>query len=704
MSLKKLRFLISLIICFAIFPFTSCITEEENGPASGQTDDVAYMAVSIVFSDNPISQSTRAHFDGDQNVTDRGYFFNNGVDAESRICEEQGANWLLAYNASNQLIATLPLDFFSSDDVAKDNTGRNFTAVCEVSQAKDLIANISYFRIILNASASLQSQLAGDTDPENMTLSQSEAGNIDYLFRVSGADKFNTMSSSMVVTNGRRATAVTMSDVKLYPSRLQAIQSPCATLYVERLQTKYTVLFHPQANSVYDQFFFENRVWNYHTRNEISSEADNNVIYFTPSANRRVYYVNSFNVEDEYPSVSRGYWKASIVGWAINGTEKSEYLFKNFGNNPSAFNGWNFTPTGLSSPVRNLWASDPHYSDDKNSYPDQYRDAFDDESSEGDVKIFPYEGNESSYPLNYISFSNLSKRAVRQYSAENTYDAVSVFNNDIERLNNRLQYRCGNHLIVGAQLLIEGFDDNSIYNATAVDNAGLLTAGTNRVKTKYFMDNIYWDETAYINYFCKHIGNYMDATTPCISDLTLRERFIPNDVFTPDVNDAKFYVREGSGWRLADARDFTIRPVYIVGGDGWCYPFPKTDATGSNTILYAHQANGSYRQITAEEYDKLAYGYPFYFAKCYNQGRMYYAMPISGSSDQSAMRFGLTTGDFGAVRNHWYHYRFTGITSVGIPIHNPDQPIVPNNEPSVLGLGFEVRIVPWHIVEENVKI
>lgn len=106
-----------------------------------------------------------------------------------------------------------------------------------------------------------------------------------------------------------------------------------------------------------------------------------------------------------------------------------------------------------------------------------------------------------------------------------------------------------------------------------------------------------------------------------------------------------------------------------------------------------------------EEYDKLAYGFPFYFAKGYTEGRMYYAVPISNdSSRENASDFGQRTGDLGAVRNHWYHYRFTSLTSVGVPVQNPDQPIVPNNEPSLLGLGFEVRIIPWHVVDVDVNI
>ena len=698
------------LICAAALaiPFCSCSEDSYDGrPDDGSyKGDVAYMSVSLVFTDDTMNP-TRAQFDGSESVTDKGYFFNNGINAESRICEEYGSNWLLAYNASNQMIATLPLTSISSGDLQNDNTGKSYTAVCEMPANSNFIGNIAYMRVILNASSTLQAQIADGASPDNMTLSQSAAGNYDYLFRTSGSNRYHTMTSSMVVKNGAAAPALTMNEIVCYPSKQQAMESPCATLYVERLQSKYTVLFHPETNVSNDKYFLDRRVMNYNPSTEISSAADNDVILFSPVSTRRLYYVNSFDINsDNSVEVNRGYWRASIVGWDINGTEKSEYLFKSFGNSPAGFTSWNLTPTGLSSPVRNLWASDPTYSNPVAAYPDQYRDAWDDESSVGAGKIRPYQGSESAYTLNYISFNNLSTRDIRRYSSENTYDAQAVFRGNRENLVDRLQYRCGNHIIIGAQLLIEGMDDAGVYNATSVDNNGLVVSGSNRVTTKYFMDNIYWSEQAYINYYCKYMADNLDATTPCISDLSpIPGDFIPNDVFTPMPSDLKFYVYDSGAWRLADYRDFSIQPVYIVGGDGWCYPMPASNPNNPrNTVLYIRQADDSYRQVTVDEYNKLAYGFPFFFAKCYNEGRMYYSVPVSGSENQSSLNFGLTTGDFGAVRNHWYHYRFTSLSSVGIPVHNPDQPIVPNKEPSILGLSFEVRIIPWHIVDEEVNI
>ena len=681
--------------------------DSPSKPADGNT---SYFTVSIVFSDDLPSASTRASFDGADNVYDSGFFFNYGIDEESDISPEEGANWLLAYNASGQFVASLPLVSFRSAAVSDSNTGKSYKAVCRVNPESLQLSRISSLKIVLNAGSQLRNAIRNGVDLDNLALVQTEAGNYDYLFNVSAVDngtrRYHSMSSSMVVQNSRTTTALTMGELKYYPTPDQALEKPCATLYVERMQSKYTVLFRPDIYAGSDQFFLNSKVWNYDSNTQSSEQASNNLIIFSPSSSRRVYYVNDFDIDSDMPTVNRGYWKASITGWSINATEPSEFLFKSFGNSPGSLSGWNFTPNGLSSPVRNLWAVDPDYSVGVDAYPDQYRNAFDISTNESVSALAPYQGAENSFPLNYLSFRALSKRDIRQYTSENTYDATIVFNNNKDRLEDRLQFRCGNHIIVGAQLLIEGMEAAGVYNPSAVDAEGLIVSGSDRVITKFFMNNIYWTRDAYINYYCKYLANNIDATTQCKSDLTLGTSFVPNNVFTPAPGEAVFYVRDGSQWRKADYRDFTIQPVYIIGGDGWCYPFPKcSDYNQSATVLHVKQNDNSYRQVSVDEYNKLAYGYPFYFAKGFTEGRMYYAVPVSGNSARENLNnFGLVTGDYGAVRNHWYHYRFTSLTSVGVPVHDPDQPIIPNPEPSLLGLGFEVRIIPWHVVEEDVNI
>ena len=712
MQLKKRHLSSLLFSSFLALSLWSCQDDNFDMEKDGDEGGKAFFSVSLVFSDNASPGRTRANeFDGEENVNDE-YFFNNGVEEESLISTDSDANWIFGYDDSGNILLKVSLSAVRYDKEGSDNTGKMFRGACELSQNEsELLPKVSSMRVVLNANQTLQTKIKGGERVENIALTQTSGSDNGYLFHKSDGKTHHTMSSSMTAGAGGSSPALEIEDggLKSYRSMHEALENPCVTLYVERLQSKYTVLFHPGSQSAPDLYLDDNKVKAYDLSNQTTSDASNAVITFSPeklseTVENQVFYVTEFDIEERVPEVTKTDWKIAIVGWGINGTEKSEYLYKNFGSNGTAFEDWNFTPNGYGYPIRNLWAVDPNY--DSGAYPDQYRPAYD-QIEHGTVN--EYYDNEDSYQLNYLSFNQLINRNIRQYSAENTYDATRVFTNGILDLNNRMQFRCGNTLFLGAQLLINGFDDADIYTPTETDGNGLVTSGTKKVRTKYYMDNIFWSEEAYKNYFSKYLSFNLNSVNECVSDLTEDESFIPAEVFKPADGENKFYVLDGGTYRIADYRDFTIQPLYIVGGDGWCIPYPAIE--GTNTSLYVKQEvkesgelkGYSYRRITKDEFEKMAYGFPTYFAKGYTEGRMYYAFPIS-IANTGANDFGLHTGEYGAVRNHWYHYRFTSLTTIGVPIHDPDQPIIPTKEPSTIGLGFEVHIIPWHVVEEDVNI
>ena len=715
MHLKKRHLSSLLFTSFLALSLWSCQDDNFDMGKDGDDGGKAFFSVSLVFADDSAPGKTRANeFDGEENVNDQ-YFFNNGVEEESLITTDSDANWIFGYDANGNLLLKLSLSAVKFDKDGSDNTGKMFRGACELSLGESkLLPQVTSMRVVLNANKTLQTKIKAGERVENLALTQTAGDDNGYLFHKSDDKTYHTMSTSMTAGAGGALPAFKIDEggLKSYYSMHEALENPCVTLYVERLQSKYTILFHPGSEFAPDLYLDENKVKAYDLSSQTTSDASNAVITFTPeklseTVENQVFYVNEFDIEDRVPEVHKTDWKIAIVGWGINGTEKSEYLYKNFGTNGSTFQSWNFTPGGYDAPIRNLWAVDPNYNSSPSSYPDQYRPAYD-QIEHGTVN--EYYNNENSYQLNYLSFNQLINRNIRQYSAENTYDATTVFPNGIPDLNNRMQFRCGNTLFLGAQLLINGFDDAEIYSPTETDRNGLVISGSKKVKTKYFMDNIFWSDEAYKNYFSKYLSYNLNSVNECVSDLTVGESFIPAEVFRPADGENKFYVVGDDGnYRLADYRDFTIGPLYIVGGDGWCIPYPSND--GVNTVLWVKQAVGDldnpegyqYRRITLDEYRKFAYGFPTYFAKGYTEGRMYYAFPIS-IANTGANNFGLTTGEYGAVRNHWYHYRFTNLTTIGIPVHDPDQPIIPTKEPSTIGLGFEVQIIPWHIVEEDVNI
>lgn len=685
---------LSVLVAIPVM-MSSCIYDKYDLDESEENNgDTAYISVAFSFTDDA-SKGTRAAEWDDSHEDKINNFFNQGISEESAICTDRDVNWIMAYDDQGNYIDSYRLINISSwKNSSTDHAGRNFVAVCEVTGREEQVEKIKNLRIILNANHELGLTIQNGDVAINNLMHQLASGSNSFLFHTDGdGNVFHTMASSMIVGENGEAEAVTRIDeggVKIFKSIYDARNNPSASLFVERLQSKYTVLFHPDKEGN-DRYFVDGNVYDYD--NGTSTGASNNLIVFDPEVPKnpegeelttQVYYVKEFDINDRIPETFLSDWRASIVGWGINGTESKTYLYKVPGKDR------NYTPTGYYYPVRNLWTVDPHYSDPAD-YPDQYRKAYDE-------TVKSVEENPEIYGLNYMSFKSLTNRSIRHYSAENTFSPTFLTDNDMK---NRAQFRCGNTLLIGAQLLIKGFDEDDVFNPMQVDAKGLISSDAgHRVKTKYYMDNIFWSEEAYVNYFSKYLSYNLSSSVEINNKLTGYEDFVPQTVFNPAKDEEKFYVYDGE-WRVADYRDFEIHPLYIKGGDGWCLPYPKEDKNNPGySVLRVKQVDEekgtgefTYRPIKMKEFEIFAYGYPVYFAKCYNEGRMYYAQPISDSS-----------GILGAVRNHWYHYEFNSLKNVGISVHNPDQPIVPAVEPNVIGFGFEVQIIPWHIVEEDVNI
>ena len=90
---------------------------------------------------------------------------------------------------------------------------------------------------------------------------------------------------------------------------------------------------------------------------------------------------------------------------------------------------------------------------------------------------------------------------------------------------------------------------------------------------------------------------------------------------------------------------------------------------------------------------------------------MYYAIPIehmaehkAAKNDAGNMVYKYNIGSYGVVRNHWYAVNVSEIKTVGIPVDDPEQPIIPSDEPDEVGyVSFEVVIIPWHKIDQNVE-
>lgn len=661
----------------------------ENETPTPSAEEYGYISLLINLADD---NSTRGVFDSPSDNSGTGMFvFNDGLEQERAIANNAEAHWVLAYDNNQNIIARLQLEYLQDISQPTGN-GTVYKGICKVPLNDPFLTSVNNMRVILNANADLQSELKKD-EPDIDLISS------DKLFYTENGYDYFTMTTAMVVSNNSVLPSTTLlkdnnGSLITFKSIEDALANPSVTLYVERMQSKFTVVFNQNGTEYY---FNNGELW------ANDAKVENKALVFYPSGElNKLKIITRYNGEDDLNSARNVNWEANIVGWNVNATEPKEYLFKNFGTSPTSYSSWNYSSDG--KVIRNIWAEDEHYTDDASTYPDQYREAYDTSTTVGLNSFGAYETTPGNYKLTYYPFNALSARGMRQYNGENTYNPTNAFKGISDPIGDLAHFRSGEHLIICAQLIIddENFDHDLFDSNTT--NDGLLVEDGKKVTSKYFTNNFFYTEDAYKDYFLLVMQNNLKSTNKCVSDLTKDgPDFIPNEVFNSSEDNPLFYVNDNGTFRTAKREDFEIKPVHIVGGDGWCYPYPKSE--GENTCLWVKRENNNYHQVTKSEYDKFVYGYAFYFAMCFHEGRMYYPLPVTHNINRKAEAdFGHRTADYGVVRNNWYHYSITGLKSVGISVQDPTQPIIPNNDPSQLGVGFEVMIIPWHVVEEFVSI
>ena len=731
-----------------------CQTEE---PGTANESASYYMAIQIFDTADAAGNGTRGAFDSDFNDKDGddGNIYNKGLNGEKAIYADYSngmPNFIMLFNQNDEKIGDLihlkpllPEDtqdpekeqdpdedggpsvdtpFYSTyslflatlseDDVIRDQFGDN----------GELISSISKVLVVLNASQAIRTKLNGLTnysDIMDIKMSETDAAAdtpTDFLYLDAGSTRYFTMSSSMVIKtdeNGKYVDAATICNVKtdtkdeetvehptncklkdhLYKTKAEALRKPFC-MYVERAQSKYTVLFKKKgddneyyldkadAQQVYTQFPVNSLTYEY---SKVNSEDNND---FNPKEEyKSLNYVKDYtrstsvdNRNDVTVSTANG-WKVNITGWGVNGLEKNEYLFKQIKSDVDYYTGWQSSAYAY----RNFWAEDLNYN--SGNYPDQYRESLN-LTNEGLKKDTETAEWTSDATLNYFSFDKLNQKAPHQYSPENTFNTEAFGKTDTdltEAFESKAYLRTGTHIIVNAQLLLQGFDLDDAYAAEKN-----IDAESGLVKTaadKLYMNGIYWSENAYKNYVAEYLAYWM---------LTEENQ----KIFGP--NDGNFYVTDNGNYRLADYRDFELKPAKIKGGDGWVYLFPTKE-------LYTRTpgANPTYTSIFStekdtEKYEVLAYEHQDLMAGHFKNGRMYYAVPIKHNNPTSGPKNPISTGDFGAVRNHWYAFTVTTINSVGTPVDDPEQPIIPNVEPKTPGLGVEIRILDWHKISTEVDV
>lgn len=702
MKIKKILF---PMFAFGALCMASCSSEDSldvnNKPQVGE--GIGYMAFTIA---NPES-GTRAV--GDENnfqTANDNEIYSNGDKNEYAICPNDQANVAFFFDKSNNFYSMCSLQGINNtgNDLNGSNGDKhpddNYAAAEKYYTyiARWINTNAdptpTQVVVVLNADPTTLNTLAESLTTEgtnalNKVLTYDfetyNSGSYVYGVYKFGGENYFTMSNSSFQDAAGKDAMVTDITGKVFDTPEKALASP-AVVYVERLLAKFQLGFGANGFELTDNstnFTFQPFVEGATKSNDAA----------------KVNYVAEYKGEDEnaidggnidYPRYQTVAWEAYITNWGINGLEKKANLFKDIATGQTNyFTGWNNTTYH-----RSYWGASPLYATNGlEEFPTQYRDASFDPNPNAD-----FAGSKDYNPANetlqitalhYVSFNDLQNRARYKYTAERTYS-----NFDAGRTGYG-PYRYASNYLIGAQLIFTGID-NDVTTKTGNQLAEL--------SDKWYAYNFYWKgETEYVRYAYRRMATQIADGREHVMNIA----GVGKEVKVQSEDDGYLYAdAQGTKILASNAENyFTTTSARLIHGDGKRILAPKDGVT-----VYIRTGANTYRALDSDELTSVIYTYTD-AARHYNKGAMYYSIPVQHmqgktNGTKATISKDVTTanpyafGQFGVVRNHWYRLTVSTIGSIGTPVDNPDQPIIPDPEDEY-HVALEIVVLPWHLIDNG---
>lgn len=450
------------------------------------------------------------------------------------------------------------------------------------------------------------------------------------------------------------------------------------------------------------------------------------------------------HIRQAWEGKSKGSYKADgyLTNWAISG--------------PS---GWNSKDLR-----RSYWSIDPHYDDDgeKDFYPWQFRGAVDRKNISLEIFDDPEFKEENPVALRYLTFNDVQywdDNAI--YISENTFDPYTQFDryvdnniedntSNIKNMDGRKNLLVGPHLLVAAELYIENSaakDDDYMGQFTTVNH--LYADRFRRFYTK---------EIDCFRMFVKEMNHALHAQ----EQMTFHLYNWGSDIENTNLEDEYVIVPSGDCGLIFDCelgedyyKKLTDKQQEIY--DKLCgFKITETDEEGNETVkskyhlqpvasmiddLYNDGIPVSYEATVKDGDGRILFWIPgmvfrnlndketrlkvynktvdpnltnslpwttnmrksliyewFGPVDHFNQGYMYYAADIPHYIINPTTREGY----FGSVRNHWYTFTVTSINSIGTPVSNINQKIIPGNYNYRDQIGVNLNVIPMHSMSTNV--
>lgn len=670
----------------------------ENGIITDEVTDPVYITFQIANSDSYDPFKTR---DGEDNSS---YSFSAGEN-ETNLSPGLENHHIIFFDEYFNYVADSNVDLHSASP--------------EEGDSKDYITNVAYLAVDRNELERLGTPRDdGNYDVPGyflmmVNISSKTIGKIVEMAKSNGIsyiltqgknelkldssdinwgtnNEFFGMTSSMVLkTKGIQyilAPAVESNNVKgddfytFYRVAEDAFKNPI-TIYVERLASKFSVgIADGKGGEI--RPLDDNRKSFVYSKEEFPSMTE---ISVCDTYDRGLGGVLNESLLKQVD------WKVNILGWGTNAVQQKEYAFKSLDMSTNYFTNWNMESY---SKKRNFWAEGVNYNE--LDYPKQAKDVND------------------NYPLNYFSYDNFKeqKKSVT-YTPEHTWQPSVL---ESKKLLDYDYLRASTHILLASQLIIPSDNlDADIKKPTQGEISGL--------SDKYYLNEIFWDFNSIRNYIIDILGFRLgsDYKFEYFEDNEEKGELVPKEKFPIYGNEYKFYFKIGEEMvSVYDEKDemdqivdatFEFVDAEIAGSDGYLKLAIKKEAPDIYIHVYPTDEEGNILENEDPKFVKLERKYlkaiidgctdlmPTY----YKNGSMYYVLAVrhnlESKTDMTNGESEVVTGDFGAVRNHWYQVNIKDITNVGSPVTDPQDPIVPNTGPKIPGLEFEVKIIDWHIIQ-----
>lgn len=479
---------------------------------------------------------------------------------------------------------------------------------------------------------------------------------------------------------------------------------------------------------------------------------------FIPSQNARPVMIYSYNGTNNTWNTEETRWRVHVLGWTINGREKSNYLFKHikeaWGEDESGSSTGNLAEwerKDWNNPLmrRSYWSIDPHYecnpdNEDPNStadyYPWQFRPAMDKKHISWTLESTENE-DDATIALRYLTFNEINKWYDEALTiSENTFNPFMMKDNHSEySVDSKSNYLDGRGtLLMGPHLLVAA----EIYLAAPNESDNQYVSPFSRVENlygdRYF--RYYRTEVEMFRMFVKDVDDALRTqqimsftgynwniassgdqepvsyeavpTGDCalMIDCDLGDDYFlglsdeEQEIYTILINNHDKY----HGKKVVDMID-DLKADLVDKGHHLFIEAPIKDGDARVIpwmpgIVFRNTGKNKFDQrLEVKVKNGEAATWDDHLRKSlilqwFGPVDHYYRGYMYYAADIPHYIFDSVNkkGYYGAVRNHWYTFTVTSINALGTPVANPGQRIIPGRYKYEDQMSVYVNPLMWH--------